>query len=195
MDMHSISDNSMSSESIPRTTSHDAGRRATRVSDVLQNHPGCQVGSLTSSHGGFLRPQHVLKPGHVYFLQPPLALPAPHDHGTPFSGCGEDENSAEIETAAARSNDSITTLSTLSTLSAFSGPLSTFSASSAGAFSTLSEFSGPLSTLSAGTAGVQDPRFLSHFPSPSLHHTPSACCGNGGHPTTASATHSPHSLN
>ncbi|CAI7903564.1 unnamed protein product [Closterium sp. NIES-53] len=160
-DMHSISDNSisgnsMSSESIPRTTNHDAGRRATRVSDVLQDHPGCQVGSLTSSHGGLLRPQHVLKPGHVYFLQPPLALPAAHDHGTPFSGRGEDENSAEIETAAARSDDSLTTLSTLSTLSAFPGPLSTFSASSS-AFSTLSEFSGPLSTLSAGTAGVQDP--------------------------------------
>ncbi|CAI7784105.1 unnamed protein product, partial [Closterium sp. NIES-54] len=171
-DMHSISDNSMYgnsmfSESIPRTTNHDAGRRATR---------------------------HVLKPGHVYFLQPPLALPAVHDHGTPFSDRGEDENSAEIETAAACSDDSLSTLSTLSTLSAFFGPLSTFSASS-GAFSTLSEFSGPLSTLSAGTAGVQHPRFLSHVPSPSLHHTPSACCGNGGHPTTASATHSPHLLN
>ncbi|CAI7784129.1 unnamed protein product [Closterium sp. NIES-54] len=93
-DMHSISDNSISgnsvsSESIPRTTNHDAGRRATRVSDVLQDHPGCQVGSLTSSHG-FLRPQHVLKPGHVYFLQPPLALPAPHDHGTSFYTNGYD---------------------------------------------------------------------------------------------------------
>ncbi|CAI5461563.1 unnamed protein product [Closterium sp. Yama58-4] len=69
-------------ESIPRGS---VARRVSRVSDVLQEHPGCQVGSLTSSHG-FLRPQHVLKPGHVYFLQPPLALPAPDDHGTLVSG-------------------------------------------------------------------------------------------------------------
>ncbi|CAI7783084.1 unnamed protein product [Closterium sp. NIES-53] len=61
---------------------NDDSKRPTRASDVLQNHPGCQVGSLTSSNG-FLRPQQVMKPGHVYFLQPPqaptnaAALPAP----------------------------------------------------------------------------------------------------------------------
>ncbi|CAI5954292.1 unnamed protein product [Closterium sp. NIES-65] len=81
----SYSTTSNSFEPIPRSDS----RRATRVSDVLQDHPGCKVGSLTSSHGPFLRPQHVLKPGDVYFLQPPLALPAPHDHGTPVSGNGD----------------------------------------------------------------------------------------------------------
>ncbi|CAI5461564.1 unnamed protein product [Closterium sp. Yama58-4] len=54
---------------------NDNRRRLTRASDVLQNHPGFQVGSLTSANG-FLRPQQVMTPGHVYFLQPPQALTA-----------------------------------------------------------------------------------------------------------------------
>ncbi|GJP46521.1 hypothetical protein CLOM_g5798 [Closterium sp. NIES-68] len=63
---------------------NDASPRPTHASDVLRDHPvGYQVGLLTSSNA-VLRPQQVIKPGHVYFLQPPLAdaaLPAPGVNG------------------------------------------------------------------------------------------------------------------
>ncbi|CAI5480087.1 unnamed protein product [Closterium sp. Yama58-4] len=75
---------------------NDDRRKPTRASDVLQNHPGYQVGSLTSSNS-FLRPQQVMKPGHVYFLQPPqaptnaAALPAPDVNGI---NPGDDESAS-----------------------------------------------------------------------------------------------------
>ncbi|CAI5480086.1 unnamed protein product [Closterium sp. Yama58-4] len=224
MDSNSIPGNlapSKSMESIPRGS--DA-RRATRVSDVLQDHPGCQVGSLTSSHG-FLRPQHVLKPGHVYFLQPPLALPAPDDHGTSVSGNGDADfgggggsTTLLVQNVDACNEDDFNHGRRLleDVVGSFSGSSGRRSESDVARssgnsaeteiISVSARSFDSFSTLSAGTAGtssVQDALLLAPFPSSSLYRTPCACCNDGlrsastSHSAAHSLTHAhslPHSV-
>ncbi|CAI5965313.1 unnamed protein product [Closterium sp. NIES-64] len=153
---------------------NDDRRRPTRASDVLQNHLGCQVGSLTSSNG-FLRPQQVMKPGHVYFLQPPqaptnaAALPAPDVNRI---SPGDDESAAAALTlqrdSATNADHGAAGMHIEAEEHALDDP--------------------PLLSL--------DRRNLSPSPMPSIYRTPCTCC-SAKRPTTPTSHFSPvltHSL-